>query len=330
MHAKMSLMVEPVRWSEQDAPGWDSVVHLSRGSFQMASGRLRVWKTLQHLSGARVRVLRVRSHGKVIAQCAISSRGTHHVVRERLLLLPDYQPQWSDVWQAVMTHVGPGHYCYGNSASIDPPRQDALAAMPGVAITHVQPYFVQAVDFSIYPEWDSYWNNLRGNIRRNQRRALDEHALELISTRGHAILRQLPRMLYAQTRQDKRKGRIVHPLGELFSLASATIGMRDAATLLRARSASRDLAWQYHVNFGTDDYYLAGWSERLQPSPAWWLTVSAMQAAYHRSPTGRVVLGPFSPDLYDEASGSGLLQWRRFCLAQDFPAAIVWFDYAPT
>lgn len=322
------IEVEPLSWDAIDAADWDDMVRASGGSYQAAYAKLAPWRRFQRMSGARVSLLELRWEGLAIGVCVLSQKGGVARIRERIMLLPEHEDLWPEAMAAILAHVGPGRYSYGRSTSIAPAREAQIARLPGVTIASTSPYLIQAVDFGAFDDWDHYWTGLKGNIRRNLRRASEEYALDLQCQRGNAILGSLPAFALAIARQKHRKGALRATLADARAIAMTATGMGHSARLLRATSGSDNLAWQFHVSFGRDDYYVAGAARRLQPSPAWWLTVKALQDAWQRDPDRRVVLGPFYPHLHDETLGGGLLQWRKWCRAQDFPACVVEFDYA--
>lgn len=323
----MAIEVVDLSWRDIDRASWDDLALRAGSSYQLAYGRLSLWRIMLRVAGVRLRFLQLRADGTPIGLCVVSSKGLRHQVRERLLLLPEFEAHWSRAMRAVLAHIGPGSYVYGHSVSIASARHSDLEALSGVTLKYVSPYFVQAVDFSAFEDWDDYWKKLKGNIKRNFRRADEEFDLSLSVHTGSTILRRLPAYACVKVQQDRHFAAQIAALRDLRGLAVLALGLGDNARLQCAMSQGRPLSWQYFVRFGNDDYYVAAATRRLQPSPAWWLTVRALQEAAAHSRDGRVVLGPFYPEMHDGVTGNGLLQWRRFCQAQDFPSSIVRFEW---
>ena len=324
---KPQIVVVPLAWSAIDPIAWDTTTIAAGASYQVAHAQLAVWRRLQRLTGTRLHFLQLRFGDAVIGQCVVKHRRGVFAIRERLMLLPQHDDLWTDAMASVLEHLGTGRYRYGNSKSISSARDAQFAGMRGVTISRTVPYVVQAVDFSAHDDWESYWAMLKGNVRRNFRRAADEHDLWLATDHGKSILAHVPGFARALARQVHRKGARMQMLIDIRAMVMTMAGLANAAKLLRARSGRRTLAWQFHVAFGRDVYYVAGASERMQPSPAWWLTIKALHEAWTSNPGGKVVLGPFYPEIHDEANGGGILQWRRHCRARDFPGCVVHFDY---
>lgn len=323
----MQFSIIDTRWHAIDKAAWDHVAQAAGGSYLLAHGRLAVWRVMQRLAGNRVRFLQIMAGNLVAGQCVMVSRGGGHQVHERLMLLPEFAPFWSQAMQAVLGHAGRGIFRYGRSMSVAPSRREELAQISGVTIRQVTPYSLQVIEFADFADWGDYWRRLNSNVKRNVRGAEARHTLGLASDSGKTVLRLLPGFFKTALGKDYNRHRIMELVGDMRGLATIAIGLREAAVMTRAFADSDNVAWQYHVGFGGTDYYVAGTSRRMQPSPAWWLTIKTFEKIWQNPDCQRIVLGNFFPDIYNESEGWGLLQWRKFCQARDFPSEIVEFSY---
>ncbi|BEV00852.1 hypothetical protein [Novosphingobium olei] len=317
---------EDVRLGAITPEEWDRTIQRAGASFILAHKRLTLWRRAQVLKGSKVRILRLLADGAIAGICIVRSRNGINTVRERLHLFPEYDVHWAQALQAVLRHVGTGFYRYGPADSISPPRSAELLQLAGVQITDVKPYTVHAVDFGRYAGWEDYERGLKPGIRNECRRAESRHGLHLASHSGRAIWPQIGGFARDLHRQPHRKGGRRAELRQVISIALSTATLRGEATMFAAVSDGRALARQYYVDFGKDRYYTAGAAARLQPSPAWWLTIRALREAYKRNPGGRVILGSFYPHLHD-GSGDGLLDFRRRCGATSFDSDMFEFRY---
>jgi hypothetical protein len=272
-------------------------------------------------------MLKLLASGKDAGLCIVQTRNNIHTLRERLLLFPGQEAWWAPALSAVLEHIGSGTYRYGPSSSISPGRASELGLITGVSITDVKPYAVQAVDFSRYCSWTEYLYDLKPSIRNECRRAESRHELRFVAAAGSDIWRAIGRLVWRLHRQSHRKGHRLAELRQVLSLILSTATMRTSAKMFTATSGSKALAMQYHVDFGTDRYYVAGAAAHMQPSPAWWLTILAFKDAWERNPNGKVILGSFYPHLHDRNTGEGLLDFRRRCKSTSFESEIIEFKF---
>lgn len=321
-----TVIAERIAWSEVDPLAWDAQAAASGSTWQSAYGAMALWRRRQQLRGNKAVLVRLRAGDRFIGHCAVGRKHGANVFRDRLLLLPEAEPLWSDAMQAVVTLIGPGRYRYGTAGAIEPPRQHEIAGLADIQVRQARESFIQAIDFGRFADWNDYWMALNGNVRRAVVHAEKIANLRAATHSGTRALRHLPGFIRSASAVRERKGALALNLRDLAQLGSACIWFGDSATLLSAQIDGRTCVAQFHARFGSDTHYLVGATSRDGPAVAWWLTMQAVRAAYDHAPKGRLVLGPFDPSIHDEAIGGGLLRWRRSCRVTDFPVATVDFE----
>jgi len=229
---------------------------------------------------------------------------------------------------AVLRELGPARYHYGSHWSIEPPREENLRHIPGVAIEEVTPAIVEAIDFSRWESWEDYFRQISNNVRRNAARALREKPHLRIRIRlGLAALLDFHKVIYLQWLMNDRKS---------LNLSMTTLGARLLLRILLLRNhvvsavaidEDRILATYSGTEFGSNSYYLNGSSTSDNGGAAWCLLLEMIKHAYTRTNgTGKFVMGSVRTS---ESGWSGIHRSRLQCRVTDYPTSIISFSYRP-
>jgi hypothetical protein len=77
------------------------------------------------------------------------------------------------------------------------------------------------------------------------------------------------------------------------------------------------------IDFGPNTYYVEGGSRADNEGAAWYLITAMLKRAFHRSSSGKFVMGCVLND-------PGLECSRNQCRVTSYPSSIVEFDYVET
>jgi len=311
-----------------DSARWNAFAERNRSSVRLTTGHLRGW-AVKHVGRRRLRLFEVHAgggaSGDVVAQCAVGTAGTDHVFLDRLVLAPSAGP-WPPVMAAVLTAVGPGTFSYGWELSMEPPREDDIAAIPGVTVTRVRPMVVEAVDFAAWPTWEEYWRAISTNVRRNVKKAQNEiDGLQLDVRSGLGSLRHVPTIIRLRSTMYRRKGLRFRRTAAAVSAVAGIVSARRYALTAVATSSAGPMAAFHGLEFAGSTYYADGGSQAGNSGAAWYLITRMAQRAYDAHPHGRFVMGYVEPAIHDEAVGGGLLRSRRSMRVTSYPTSTVTF-----
>lgn len=310
---------------------WDDFAIRCEGGYRSAYRHNTGW-VLKRGPRARLRRFELVSRGptgtRKVGQAVVGSTRRGGAFLDRLLLLPECQSLWPLAMEAVLRCLPDGVYAYGWEQNLEPPREQMLAAIPGVSVDRVRALVVECVDFASWPSWDAYYQAVSANVRRNVKKARSSiQDLEVVAERGTGSLRHLPAMVRLRSSMYQRKHLRFRALGAVVStMANAFVGgTREFIAL--AVGDGRPLAAFRGSTFGRNTYYHDGGSVPDNHGAAWFLTVEMLRAAYERDPRGRFVMGYVDPQLHDEQLGGGLLRSRRACRVTDSPTSVVTFSW---
>jgi hypothetical protein len=266
-----------------------------------------------------------------IGQCAIgvSANGASFFL-DRIQILPDDQSKWPAAMQAILAELGPGEYGYGWELNLEPPRDEDLAAIPGIAIRNSTPLVVQAIDFSKWDSWDAYYRDLRKGARQSAQFAVrDIPGLNFVTWSGRRSVLAVPALTRLKVSLSKRKNLSLRIMDLLTSYLGWTIICPRYTVTRLARDGGRVLAAYYGAEFGANFYYLEAASVQGNQGASWALLLSMIQRSYERDPKGVFIMGYVNYALHEEEVSGGLLRSRTACRVTDFPTSVVRFDYAP-
>ena len=225
--------------------------------------------------------------------------------------------------------MGPGHYAYGSTESIEKSREVDLKQISAVTIESVRPLVVHAVDFSRWPTWDDYWRAISSNSRRNARRAeLLIPDLSIAIHQGYQAALDIPTLQRLRAAMYRRKG---------LAFGSWRAGLSGLGMILTCpqyvftavvSGQNRALGAIFGVEFGPHVYYANGGSQPDNGGAAWYLTLAILRRTYERNPTtAKFIMGYVDYAIHEENIGGGLLRFRRSCRVSDYPTSVVRFSY---
>jgi hypothetical protein len=328
----VAIQIRELDLGRMDREAWDSFAIRCDVSARGMRQRLAAWQA-KHVFHYRMRLFELFAQEggspRKVAQCAVAvSRAGRCLFMPRLQILPQDQALWRDAMEGLITAIGAKSYEYGWELNLEPPREDELAAIPGVEIESVRPITVQAVDFARWASWDDYYRKISENSRRNAKAAEKRFPdLEVRVRLGRASVEMLPALVRLKAEQLRRKQLNLSAASLAVTyLGSALIEpehMVSAGVLAGGRVLSTAFGWEVGDNF----WYLDAASAVDNGGAAWTLLLALLQRSYERCPTGKFIMGYVDFAMHDEAQGGGLLRSRQACRVTDYPTSIVNFRY---
>jgi hypothetical protein len=314
--------------SESDT--WDDFAQQCAASYQCAHTYLRAWSRKNHFR-LRLFEIFVQEDGRPqkIGQCAVGVGGAISVFLGELQLLSRYSSFWTRAMTALLGHLGPGHYAYGSTQSIEKSREEDLKQISAVTIESVRPLEVHAVDFSRWSTWDDYWRAISSNGRRNARRAeLLIPDLSIAIRQGYQTALDIPRLQSLRAAVYRRKGLAFGPWRAGLSGLGMILSCPQHVFTAVASGQNRALAAIFGVEFGPHIYYDSGGSQPDNGGAAWHLTLAMLRRTYERNPrAAKFIMGYVDYATHDEKIGGGLLRFRRSCRVTAYPTSVVRFSY---
>ncbi len=320
-------------WSVKGAE-WDAFAKACGCSVKATRGHSAAWllKNFIHYKLCLLEIFEQTGDGsRKIGQCAIGlcTDGASFFL-DRIQLLPSDETKWAAAMRAILLETGSGEYEYGWELNLEPPRDDALAALPGVSIKSTTPLVVQAVDFSRWESWDAYYRDLRKGARQSAQFAVrDIPGLNFKTWSGRQSIFAIPALTRLKVSLSKRKNLTLRLMDLLTSYLGWTILCPRYTVTRLARDGNRVLAAYYGAEFGANFYYLEAASVQGNQGASWALLLSMIQRSYERDPQGRFVMGYVNYAIHEEEVSGGLLRSRTACRITDFPTSVVRFKYLP-
>lgn len=329
-HARSSIGIRPLGGGRGADARWDAFAEQAGASFQGSATAIR----LEALKSARKQRLRrfafFDAQGDQIGQCAVLVGKPRNRILDAIQLLPHAADCWSDAMMAMLREIGSGRYFYGGRWNKDPARTACIAALPGVCLESARPMFVQGVNFSRWPDFESYWKKTSENVRRNARYALERN--EGIHTEHlgwRAVLTNLWALCNLKAASLDKKGLQEHAIHRARRLIMTALTFRDRTDLQIARDgAGGILCFQLNVRFGRETYYLEGGQAAGATGANWLLFREVLRDAFTRHSDGHFLMGRFEPATHDEEVGGGLYRSRRSLRVDDHEIAEVEFSYS--
>lgn len=311
-----------------DQRSWDRFAQACAGSY--LSGFLALIGTKARLFGrATLYLLDVHlteaSDEKKIGQIAVFRQGTEFRINDRLLLLPAYDGLWEPVMTSVLRHLGAGNYRYGAEWSTERPRECQIKNIAGVTVKTVRPLLTQAIDFTPFSDWESYWRTVRHSVRYEAKRA----AARGVQTTSHILtVAHIYRLVHLRVACYRRKRVPIAPMRWMLRYAWTSLSSASGTIAAFATDGRQTLASTFARRFGSNIYYLDAGSRHQTAGGSWLLLRELTRDAFASAPDGKFVMGTVDFALHNEASAGGLLQARRALRTTNFATSIVMFSFA--
>jgi hypothetical protein len=311
---------------------WDDFAKRCNASFQCSHSYLRTWALKNRFRyDLCLFELNAQESGPAqkIAQCAIGIGAASRIFVGELQLLSGHSISWTGAMAALLDHLGPGHYQYGSTYSLDKAHEDDLQQINAVRVERVRPLVVKAVDFSRWPTWNDYWQAISSNSRRNARRAEALFPdLSVAIHHGFKATLDLPVLLRLRAAMYRRKGLAFEPWRAGLSDLGMILGCPQYAFTAVASGRNRALAAISAVEFGPNLYYANGASRPDNGGAAWYLMLAMLRRTCERYPgAARFIMGYVDYATHDELISGGLLRFRRSCRVSAYPTSVVDFSY---
>lgn len=328
----MALRFAVIRLSALDGESWDAFARRCAAGLRSSSSRLqsiRLKAPLGHsLQLWEVYVPRADGPRK-IAQCAVAHHRGRTIFYDGLQVLPEALHLWPALMKELLAALGPGEFEYGWEWSLEPPREDELSTMAGVRILSVRAVDVHGVDFSRWPDWESYLRQVRKSVRYEAKIAEAKHpGLHLVHRRGWRALPSLATLNAARRGTLRRKG--IPPKG--FSTFAAhlvdTLMGRDLVLVATMRQGRRSLAWFFGHRFGALTYYWSGAQSPRAFGASWRLLLEMLKQAYDRDPGGKFLMGFVDRPDPNAHRAEGLLNSREALRVSCWPTSRVRFAWS--
>ena len=320
-----------VRPTTATAAAWDGFAQDCHASFRCGHRGTRAWQAEWPHRLHRLDLFAAGPDGeRKVGQCAVGVGRRRRTFADGVQLLPDHAALWPPAVAAVLDHLGPGTYQYGSEWSLEPPRQDGLAGVPGVAVTGVRPTDVDVIDFARWPTLAAYRRAVSENVRRNVKRATAAHpGAVVVDGPGWIGARRYLRAVALRRAMYRRKGVRRSTAGMVARSVARGLGTGPFARSAYLVDGGTLLASYGGVDFGPLACYLEGASRPDNQGASWALLMAIIERAYDRTGgTGRFVMGSDDGTQAGTPAWEGLRRSRRQCCANPVPTSVVRFTYA--
>jgi len=326
------IIVEQVELRDVDPVLWDADAIRCGASMRSAYAHLRHMGLKHLLRGASrtCRIVRVAGGCKQpIGHYTLARHSGVCSFYDGINLFPEYRDLWTKAMHAALSHTGGGIFEYGWRWSPEPSRSKELSTIRGVEFLSTRDILIQGVDFSNWPDWDSYYRDISENIRRNAKKASKLHPdIKVVILRGRKSLRHMVDLVRMRRTMYQRKGVPFNPIRVMAGYLLNLVACPEQMMIATATAEDRILAIQNIVEFGDTHYYLDGAAADHSDGGAWNLQLSMLERAYRRSPSSRFLLGYTDLPVADQAA-EGLLRSRRSLRASDWPTSLIRFRWTP-
>lgn len=319
--------VAPIRLDSFKSSEWNRAAIRRGGSMNSEYKFLsRLW--LKNI-GRAVRHYGVYStDGGMVGHFTLLRRRGRSWFVDGLRLDPEFEIYWNEAMAEVLEFLGSGHYAYGWSYSLEPPRRDAIGQISGVCVTKEEMIEVYGVDFADWPNWERYYRNISENSRRNAARVLKTFGkIEVREVCGLETLRIIPRLVKFRAANYARKGLGEAPVRMFARYVANAFILSDSFRLSYFEADGEVLAIHMNYDFGNLKYYLEGAFEPERGGTAWHLQIEVARAAYEADPTGKYIIG-YSHVPCDEEADAGLIRSRRAMRVKEWPNRPLEFSYS--
>jgi hypothetical protein len=318
--------------STMSAESWDDFAKVCDASFRCSYAGTHLWQ-FEHDVFSKVERLELFLQvgpGQVkIGQCAVGIGRKRIVFSDTIQLLPEFEECWSDCMRAVLDHLGPGLYQYGSEWTIAPCRAQAAASLAGIVELRSRLVDVQAIDFSRWDDFETYYKSVSTNARRNVKKA--EKAYDKLGFReqtGRAVFRGLLPLQILRHRLFARKGVRSSLAALLVRSTIRTLATFRYNVLVGLTHGPHTLARYLGINFGRNYFYMEAAAEPEHPYAASYLLHEMISRSYTESNgRGHFVMGPDDHQQRGTPAWDGLVRSRQQWNVSAFPTSVLTFHY---
>ena len=319
------------RPSRATAAEWDAFAQRCGASFRGSWRGAWAWQFEAHWWFRLRRFDLVDAEGRKAGQCAVGVGRRWRVFADGVQLLGDDGELWPMAMAAVLRQLGRGRYVYGSEWSVEPPRQDALLTLIGVAVNEVRPTGVDVIDFRRWPTVEQYRRGVSENVRRNSNKAARAYPdLAVVDVAGAAAWRAYAAAAVLRRDLFRRKHVARGTVGMVARSAARIASLRRYTRLTTLTAGGRLLSYHVGVNFGPLACYLEGATAADADGAAWHLLLRMIERAFAATGgQGRFVMGSDDGSQDGVAAWEGLRRSRRQCCAERVETSVVRFRYDP-
>jgi hypothetical protein len=305
--------------------GWDEFAHRCDGSFLCSQGYVLAmrWR------GNRLRIFEFFAGDRKVGQCAVAQRlgrAREFIFMDSILLLPGEEFRWTTAMEAVLRAIGPGRYRYGSESNTAASRRAHFEEIHGVTVLSTKDIEVHAVDFSTWPDWDSYKRAMSTNAKRNAAKAVkSDPGLRIERFRGLRLIRCAFQLVMMRRRTYRRKGAELR-IGDALEFLRRMALLRRYVVVDRVDFRGRHTAYAFGLRFGGQYFYIHGACVPDNGGSAWYLLTELLRETKSTCPNGKFLMGCDTQKKQTKGWDNVLLQ-RQQCKVAGFPTSIVNFRY---
>jgi hypothetical protein len=312
---------------------WDTFAVACNASFRCLYRAPSLWKFESQVFSRTKRLSIFQIDGAKrfkIGQCAITLGSRFKVFQDSLQLLPEYRHLWLDTMQEILRHTGQGVYVYGSDWNIDRCHAAEVKEISGVTINRILPIDVIAIDYGNWETWESYYQSVSQNAKRNVKKALKHYdQLNLETKSSWKVFLDICPLERLRSRMFHRKS-VRHSLPSLIMRTSlrlmVTSGYSSSQRLL---NADKVLAYFLGISLGKAYYFLEAASGDSNHGASAYLLRSMIEGTFLASGgKGIFVFGPDDHRLAGDPVWEGLVRSRQQWRAEPFPTSMLKFTYS--
>lgn len=323
--------VEVVR-STASSDEWDEFAKACDASFRCSYAGTHLWQLEHHVFS---KVERLEFYLKIgpcpikIAQCAIGIGRAASVFSDTLQILPAFDVFFSDCLSAALELLGPGQYQYGSEWTIAPCRAATVSAISGISALQSRFVEVQAIEFSQWRDFASYYQSVSTNARRNVKKAEKAYdALTFSDQSGSGVLMDVVPLQVLRHKLFLRKGVRSSLAGLILRSTLRTIATSRYSVSVSLAHRAQTLARYLGINFGRNVFYMESAAEQDHPYAASFLLKEMIRRGFEASNgRGHFIMGPDDHQQRGTPAWDGLVRSRQQWNAVGRPTSVLTFAY---
>jgi hypothetical protein len=308
---------------------WDDFAQSCSGSYHCSRGYIAAMRLTHEIHIFELFLGENKIGQSVVAKPYFRKSGSR-VFLDTIQLCPTHEAHWPAAMKAILRTLGPGRYRYGSVLSVlAPPSDDDFRRIAGVTIQSTETYQVHTIIFSSWTNWETYYQALSTNAKRNAAKAIkSDPNIRVESFTGWHSLPYFLQILWMRRSMYLRKNTDLGVLAWMVRFIRRLVFLRRYISVVRVIYHGRHTAFACIVQFGRQAYYVDGASIRENGGSAWYLLTDVIRKSWDICPTGMFVMGFDGPGLRDQFAGwDNVLRQRQQCRVSQIPTSVVTFDY---